>query len=101
MKEKGPVYYPLGPYRPLHAHEGCWVYFMRGGMLVSRAKADRICQLSPEILHTYTGEPTSSRAWQVECSLMELARTSIPHRGFQGFRYVTPGEQARFEAAFK
>jgi hypothetical protein len=101
MKEAGPLCYPLGRNRPVHAEEGDCVYFIRAGKMVARAKADRFCQLSgSEERYTFTGEVSKTRGWQVECSRMELAKKPIAFRGFQGFRYVSRDEQICFESAF-
>lgn len=101
MKQEGPLYYPLGRNRPLHAKAGCWVYFVRDGAVVARAKVDRILRQPAGVLYTYTGAVRNSDGWHVECSAMELAKKRIPHPGFQGFRYVTADEQSVFEAAFR
>jgi hypothetical protein len=107
MEEEGPIYYNLGRNKPLHAEEGCWVYFIRAGRLAGRARADRIGKLRdlhPNLeLVSYTGEeqPVGPESWQVACRKMEIASHPVPHEGFQGFRYVRPEEQKAFENAFR
>jgi len=103
MEQEGPIYYTLGANRPLHAEAGCWVYLIRGGGLVARAKADEIRQRDNlEDRYTYTGVATSTKegVWEVACRRMYKAHERLPLEGFQGFRYVTDEEQEAFEGAF-
>jgi hypothetical protein len=102
MADRGRLWYPL-PGRPKQAHHNCWVYFIRAGEMAARARAVQFKPASQlRQLVGYDGEPSRSKApWSVACSTMELATQPIPHRGFQGFRYVTPEESGSFENAFQ
>ena len=102
LAKQGELWYPLGPNRPVEAGPGCWVYFIRGGKLVSRAKAESFDPPSGKAKVSYTGSPTNrGSSWEVRVTAMELARVRLDHPGFRGFRYVTPDEQASFERAFE
>jgi len=99
LKELGALWYPLGSNRPLRAGKRCWVYLIRDGELVARARAEEIGP-PPAELFTYTGQPSKSNSCSVRISEMELATTPIPHTGFRSFRYVTAEEKGKFEAVF-
>jgi len=106
MNQEGPLYYTLGRNKPLRAEAGCWVYFIKGGQLAGRAHAERMgkaSELHPEPLSTYSGEELErdTDKCEVECRTMEVASHPIPHKGFQGFRYVLPEEVRSFENAFR
>lgn len=101
LEEEGELWYPVGPRCPRRAKEGCWVYFVRGGHLVARGRADEFTPPPTESKFSYTGEEDRTSGWEVRISAMELATRRIQHKGFRGFRYVTPEEKADFEAAFK
>lgn len=101
MKTLGPLYYPLGANGPKHAAPGCWVYFIRAGELVGRAKAKTIEWIDPPIDgYDAAEQPSTIKGWQVTCTKMELASRPIPTEGFQAFRYVTAAEGSAFERAF-
>jgi hypothetical protein len=100
LEEVEELWYPLGPNRPLKAEPGCWVYFIRGSKLVARARASSFDPPPLQPLESYTGKPQNAGGWHVRIEEMELAKCPLVHRGFQGFRYVTTGEQASFERAF-
>jgi hypothetical protein len=101
LSEEGSLWYPLNV-KPRRARIGDWVYFIRDGSMVARA---RITARKPndasEIFTSYTGENVKTSCYQIQVKQMELARPPVPHKGFQGFRYVTDGELPIFERAFK
>ena len=101
LKEEGAIYYQL-PSQPREAHAGCFVYFIRDGQLVARAKANDFLYMEAEELGgSYTGVPTTRGGWRVEVvPPMEIAKRPIVHQGFQGFRYVEEDEKGSFERAF-
>jgi len=103
MIREGSLRYPLGRYRPKQADPGCWVYFLRGGKLAARARADDFVNSPTDELDTYTGEDYRAATWDVVCSEMIVlpCQNRIPMKGFQSFRYVTEEEQADFERAFE
>jgi hypothetical protein len=100
LREEGFLWYPLNV-KPQRARIGDWVYFIRDGSMVARA---RITARSPndasEFFTTYTGQKVETSCFQIQVKQMELARLPIPHKGFQGFRYVTAKELPAFERAF-
>ena len=51
-------------------------------------------------LYSYSGKRQSSKAYHVKITALERPLRELAHKGFQGFRYVTPKEQKRFEASF-
>lgn len=96
------VFYALQG-KPQRTRPGCWVYFIRGGQLVMRAKAKDFLRMPQgEQLSTYTGiSEDKTNVWHVEVGApVELATSSIAHKGFQGFHYVTDAEHSAFETAF-
>lgn len=101
LKKVGALYYELHT-KPLHASNGDWVYFIRDGEVVGRAKANRFLWMSKNDLGTsYTGKLTDHDGWHVEIKApMQIAFRLIPHNSFQGFRYVRPEEKATLESAF-
>lgn len=106
MTEEGPLYYTLSRNKPIRAKAGCWVYFVKSGKLAARARAERIdkaSKLHPEPLYSYSGDELErgSDNCEVECKTMEVAPHPIPHKDFQGFRYVLPEEAKAFENAFR
>jgi hypothetical protein len=106
MNQEGPLYYTLSRNKPLRAEAGCWVYFIKGGQLAGRARAERIgkaSELHPEPLFSYSGKELEQPPdnYEVECKTMEVASHPIPHKGFQGFRYVLSEEVRAFENAFR
>jgi hypothetical protein len=100
LEEEGPLWYPL-PNRPLKARAGCWVYFIRGGKLVARARASSFDPPSNAPTVTYTGRPTNHDSWAVRIEEMELAKIRLDYSGFRGFRYVTDEDLVAFERAFE
>ena len=102
LREQGQLWYPLHAGRPRFVTEGkSWIYFIRDGKLVARA---RVRKLEPPTLKrkvSYTGEPQASHAWSAKITEMQLAkRPRRAHSGFQGFRYVRREERAKLERAF-
>jgi hypothetical protein len=87
---------------PLHASAGCWVYFIRDGKLVARAKASKFRRMrKDELGGSFTGVLTDHDGWRVEIKPpMQIASRRIFHNSFQGFRYVRRDEIATFERAF-
>ena len=100
LKKEGPLWYPLHAGKPKDADRGSWVYFIQGGKLVGRARAQEIKKLDGTPLYSYSGEPQSSTAWNVMITDIERAVDQLSHKGFQGFNYVTAQEKERFEKAF-
>jgi len=99
LEDEGCLYYPLSG-KPRQASPGCWVYFIRGGALVARAKATEFVWVTKK-LYSYRRKPMRSNRWHVKyVSPLVIAKRPIRHRGFQGFRYVTSAEKRRFESAF-
>lgn len=101
MLEHGSLWYPLHA-EPKRVHPGCWVFFVRDGRMVARARADRFVQRR-ELARTssYAGHRQVPASWNVECSSMQVATHPITHAGFQGFRYVKTEERQEFGAAFR
>jgi hypothetical protein len=99
------IFYPLQAC-PREAQVGCRVYFIRAGQLVARAKADEFRHLPVgENRKSYTGVSEEKGGWHVLCSSMDVLpkHKRLLHEPpfFQGFRYVTPTEQASFERVFR
>lgn len=99
MKE-GRLWYPLGRHRPQRLAPGDWIYFIRAGQLVARARIESIDPPSGDPKWSYRDQDTNGGSWEAAITSMELAIRRLPHRGFQGFRYVTPAESDGFAAAF-
>ena len=101
LKKVGALYYELHT-RPNRASDGDWVYFIRDGEVVGRAKASKFLWMSKNDLGgSYTGELTNHDGWRVEIKPpIQIASHPIPHNSFQGFRYVRPEERAAFKRAF-
>ena len=101
LKKEGALYYELHT-KPLRASSGDWVYFIRNGEVVARAKASKFLWMSKTDLGTsYTGELADHDGWRVEIKPpMQFASRLIAHSSFQGFRYVRPEEKAALESAF-
>ena len=102
LKDEGVLYYELHT-KPLRASTGSWVYFIRGGKLVARARVGSIRWMSSgELGRSYTGELSSHDGWRVEVKApMQIAAVAIRHESFQGFRYVRPDEEAAFKRVFR
>lgn len=100
LQEQGQLWYPVGKGQPKFAKAGCWVYFIRKGLLVARAVAKTFKPAGGAQRYSYAGKKTTSTAWEVAIQKMELATRPLPHKGFQGFRYVGDAETPAFEAAF-
>jgi len=101
MEEEGELWYPLGRNKPLEAVVGCWVYLLRDGHLVGRARAEDFEHFERSPSYTYSGEPGQLNGWEVKCVEIEVATRRPKHTGFQGFRYVSDEEQAEFAEAFR
>lgn len=101
LKKEGVLYYELHA-KPRQASPGCWVYFIRDGKLLARAKASDFLWMERDDLGgSYTGELTAHDGWRVEVKPpLKIASHPIPHGSFQGFRYVKPEENDAFEQAF-
>jgi hypothetical protein len=101
LKKESALYYELHK-KPLRASEGDWVYFIRDGEVVARAKASKFLWMSKNALGgSYTGELTDHDGWRVEIRPpMQIASRPVPHKSFRGFRYVRLEEKAAFESAF-
>jgi hypothetical protein len=101
LKKMGLLYYELHT-KPLRASAGCWVYFIRDGKLMARAKARDFRKMTKDELGgSFTGELADHDGWRVGIKPpMHIASRPVPHRGFQGFRYVRPDERAVFARAF-
>ena len=100
LRKQGRLWYPLGRNRPLRAAPGDWLYFIRGGQLVARARIESIDAPSPAPKYSYKDQQTNRGSWEALITDMELARQRLPHRGFQGFRYVNLEEAPAFAGAF-
>jgi hypothetical protein len=99
-KEKH-LWYPLGPKKPQRADSLRWIYFVREGNVVARAKVDGIELLDPKMeLCSFTGEREVVKGYYIQYSGMKITKKPIPHKGFQGFRYVTQMQQRQLEEAF-
>jgi hypothetical protein len=101
VENEGTIFYPLQS-KPKDALPGCWVYFIRDGKLVSRAKAKAFIYKDKSSLGaTYTGVSNQKSGWKVEVMPpMVLTKHAIEHNGFQGFRYVQNAEIEKFQQAF-
>jgi hypothetical protein len=101
LKKEGALYYELHM-KPLRSCNGDWVYFIRDGEVVARAKASKFLWMSKNDLGpSYTGELTGHDGWCVKIKPpMQIASRLIPHHSFQGFRYVRQQEKTSFESAF-
>ena len=101
LKKENALYYELHT-KPLRASEGDWVYFIRDGEVVARARASKFLWMTKnELGGSYTGELTDHDGWRVEIKPpMQIASQPVPHISFQGFRYVRPEEKTTFESAF-
>jgi len=101
LQKEGHLYYELQT-QPLRASAGCWVYFVRNGKLMARARASDFRRMTKDELGgSFTGELAHHDGWRVEIKPpMQIAIRPISHAGFQGFRYVRPDEVAAFKRAF-
>jgi len=100
LRSVGELWYPLHTGKPKDAGKGSWVYFIRDGHLVARARAESIDPPTSKPKYGYSGEPQPSKAWEVRITEMEIAKQHPAHPGFQSFRYVRDEERQEFEAAF-
>ena len=93
--------YPLNQL-PCHAGPGCWVYFIRAGEVVARARAV-VFEAPGKGGSSYTGipQPTPPADVKIEAP-MEVLKPGkrLECRGFQGYRYVTSRDQSRFFRLF-
>jgi predicted HNH restriction endonuclease len=87
---------------PSHAKPGCWVYFIRQGLVAARAKVQGFVHRKKitQSLRTYSGQRARPAEWNVKCSSMHMPKTRVLHRSFQGFQYVTAEEAKTFRRAF-
>jgi hypothetical protein len=101
LRANGYLYYEIQG-KPTRKIIGDFVYFIRAGQMLARSKITdcRWMDVS-EMGGTYTGVQTEKSCWRFEINKMELAKSPIQHKGFQGFRYVTAKELPAFERAFK
>ena len=101
LKKESALYYELHT-RPLRASKGNWVYFIRDGEVVARARASNFLWMTKNDLGgSYTGELTDHDGWRVEIKPpMQIASRPVPHKSFQGFWYVRAEERAALESAF-
>ena len=103
VNTQGPIFYGLHR-EPKTAQRGCWVYFVRAGYLVARAKADDFVEQDEDELYTYKNVEQKKSGWSVKCTKMKVLPEQFcisTNSGFQGFQNVQGEEQAQFEAAFK
>lgn len=101
LSREGALWYELNV-EPQQAEIGDLVYFIRAGEMVARAQiTDCTWKNASEMCGSYTGVKTKTSCNRFQIRKMELADRPIPHRGCQGFRYVTAKELPAFEAAFK
>jgi hypothetical protein len=100
LRRQRSLWYELNV-RPRRAGIGDWVYFIRDGAMVARSHI-AACEWkdASEMGGTYTGEKVERSCFRIKVNQMELAKRPLLHQGFQGFRYVTPQEERRFEVAF-
>lgn len=92
--------YPL-PSCPRLAGTGCWVYFIRAGRLVARARAEAF-EVPGKPGKSYKGVSQPAAPASVVISSMAVLPQSrrIATQGFQGFRYLTDSDDKRFPRAF-
>jgi hypothetical protein len=101
LSREGSLWYELNV-EPQRATIGDLVYFIRAGEMVARARiTDCAWKDASEMGGSYSGVETTTSCNRFEIKDMELAKRPVPHRGFQGFRYVTSKELPAFERAFK
>lgn len=101
LKKCGKLYYSVGKGKPQRTDIGCWVYFIKNGVLAARSKIIEISQSSDNPKTTYTGAVKYSGPWEIVIASMELAVIKdLKHKGFQGFRYVTADERSDFDKCF-
>ena len=101
LTREGSLWYELNV-EPGELRPGDLVYFIRAGEMVARARiTDCTWKDASEMVGSYTGVETKTSCNRFEIREMELAKRSIPHKGFQGFRYVTAKELPAFERAFR
>ena len=101
LNRRGSLWYELNV-EPQRAEIGDLVYFIRAGEMVARVLiTDCTWKDAAEMGGSYTGVETTTSCNRFEIRKMELAERPIPHKGFQGLRYVTAKELPAFENAFK
>lgn len=101
LTREGSLWYELNV-GPRELRPGDLVYFIRAGKMVARARiTDCTWKYASEMGGSYTGVETTTSCNRFEIKEMELAKRPIPHKGFQGFQYVSAKELPAFEGAFK
>lgn len=102
LRVSGYLYYEIQKPKEPKKIVGEFVYFIRAGQMLARAKISGCRWMdASEMGGTYTGVRTEKSCWRFEIKKMELAEWPIQHKGFQGFHYVTAKELPTFERAFK
>ena len=102
LRANGCLYYEIRQPKEPREIIGDFVYFIRAGQMLARSRITDCRRMdASEMGGTYTGVQTEKSCWRFEIKKMELAKWPIQHKGFQGFRYVTPKELPAFERAFK
>jgi hypothetical protein len=99
MNEVGELRYPVQG-MPRQASPDSRVYFIRDGHVVARARYAGAANDSGEVFHSWDGTREPVGGWQIVCRKMQLAQRLHPHKGFQGFRYVTAEELPAFQSCF-
>ena len=101
MADQGFLLYPIH-IKPVRAEPGCWIYFVRDGQMVGRARIQGfVTTVVSDDLYTFTGEPASKTCWNIKATAMEIAKTPIETEvGFQSFRYLSDEERRSWAEAF-
>jgi hypothetical protein len=100
LRANGRLYYELSG-KPSRAEIGDYVYFIRNGLMMARSLITDLRWMdASELGATYTGVEITKSCHRFEIQDMELAKRPVPHKGFQGLRYITAPENRTFEAAF-
>lgn len=86
--------------KPRNVLLGDWVYFILKGQLAGRAQIDTIESPKPDVLKTYKNRDIAMNSWGITISRIEKPIKTVPAKGFQSFRYLTPAESQAFPNAF-